>query len=321
MEIAAGVNLASGIDYAWEHPSIQSLVDWGATFVCRYVSPAASKNETLAEAQRLASRGIWSVLVYESTAGRAKAGFAAGASDARRGLELARGMHMPEDRPIYFAVDYDVQHLAEIEGYFRGVDSVLGNRRTGIYGGLKAVRHIYNLGLAKYVWQTYAWSGSPTVWFSPSHIQQYHNDIRVGGVGVDANRATVKDYGQWKPGVSPTPAPPVPPAIDQEEFMFGGMLEEGPNAETMIALPKGHYSGIGFNCDNGAQGLPPANLRVAIQSPNWDVTHVVVDSTKGQTYVPFPDKANTVGISVFRDDKDSAGNPIGGNVRVAFEVS
>jgi hypothetical protein len=317
----AGVNLASGIDYAWQHPSIQSLVDWGATFVCRYVSPAASKNETLAEAQRLASRGIWSVLVYESTAGRAKAGTAAGASDARRALALARGMHMPEDRPIYFAVDYDVQNLAEIEDYFHGVNSVLGNRRTGIYGGLKAVRHIYNLGLAKYVWQTYAWSGSPTVWFTPSHIQQYHNDINIGGVGVDANRATVKDYGQWKPDVSPTPAPPVPPAIDEEEFMYGGMLEEGPGAETMIALPKGKYSTIGFSCDNTRTGKPPANLRVAIASPNFDVLHITVDGSKGQTVVTFPDKTNTIGISILRDDKDAAGNLIAGDVRVGFEVS
>lgn len=308
-DLPRGVKAAQGIDYAWDHPSIQSLVNWGAAFVCRYVSPDAKKNETLEEATRLAARGIWSVLVYESSAARATAGKAAGAADANRALTLARKMHMPEDRPIYFAVDFDLQDLSSIKGYFEGVKSVLGLRRTGVYGGYKAVQYLHGHDLASWVWQTYAWSGGH--WYSPSHIQQYHNDIRVGGVGVDANRATVTDYGQWMPGKSPVSPKPV---VVRSE-MFGGELNLGAGAETMIALPKGVYGTIGFNCDNERPGKPPAKLRVAIWSGNWDVSHVVVDGTKGQTVVTFPDKANASGISILRDAGDA------GDVAVGFEVS
>jgi hypothetical protein len=315
MDITAKGVRPLGIDYAWEHPAISALENWGAAFVCRYVSPDSGKNETLAEAQALAGHGIWSVLVWEASASRALAGRSAGAEDARRALALARTMQMPEDRPIYFAVDFDATsgQQAAINAYLDGAASILGKSRVGIYGGYNPVRRALDGGHCKWAWQTYAWSGGK--WDSRAQLQQYHNDIRVGGIAVDANRATVSDYGQWKPRVSPTPAPPKPDSTDTEELMPSGLLADGQKAITPISLPRGKFKTIGFIADNGLQGLPPAQLRVAVHqgAGHWDTATYKVDSAKGQTVVTFSDQANTDGISVQRLDA--------GDVHVAYEVS
>ena len=62
------------------------------------------------------------------------------------------------------------------------------------------------------------------------------------------------------------------------------------------------------------QGLAPAVLRVAIYDTGWHITNsVTVDSTKGQTMLPFPNPKSTGVISVKRMDA--------GEVVVGYEVS
>jgi GH25 family lysozyme M1 (1,4-beta-N-acetylmuramidase) len=93
-----------------------------------------------------------------------------------------------------------------------------------------------------------------------------------------------------------------------------GQLNTGANAVTVITVPHGSGSSITFGCDNGLQGLPPAVLRVAIRDTQWHVTNnVTVDSTKGQTSIPFPTPKSTGVISVKRMDA--------GEVIVGYEVS
>ncbi|MDX6427944.1 MAG: hypothetical protein QOE54_310 [Streptosporangiaceae bacterium] len=109
------------------------------------------------------------------------------------------------------------------------------------------------------------------------------------------------------------PRPSAPPVEDDD--LPGGRLNEGPQAVTPIALPKGRYKTVGFVCDNALQGKPPALLRVATGTGagTWQSEQVTVDSTQGQTVVTFPDAGNTVGLSVRREDD--------GDVAVAWEVS
>ena len=96
--------------------------------------------------------------------------------------------------------------------------------------------------------------------------------------------------------------------------MQSGQLNTGANALTVITVPHGGGTNIAFGCDNGLQGLPPAVLRVAIYDTQWHVTdNVTVDSTKGQTVLPFPDPKSTGVISVHRQDT--------GEVVVGYEVS
>jgi len=99
-----------------------------------------------------------------------------------------------------------------------------------------------------------------------------------------------------------------------EEEVQSGQLNTGAAAVTVISVPHGSGSNIAFGCDNGLQGLAPAVLRVAIYDTAWHITNsVTVNSTKGQTMLPFPNPKSTGVISVKRMDA--------GEVVVGYEVS
>ena len=195
--------MPEGIDYAFGRPTMAALKAAGIKFVCRYLSHSPSKNLTPAEARKLTDAGIWIVVVWETTAKRALAGHAAGAADARDARAQARDCGMPDDRPVYFAVDWDASsgQQATINAYLDGAASVLGRDQVGIYGGYGPVRRALNGGHAKWAWQTYAWSGGR--WDSRAQLQQYSNGHTIGGVDCDYDRAEASDYGQWRVGVTP----------------------------------------------------------------------------------------------------------------------
>jgi hypothetical protein len=309
--------MAEGVDYAWGRPGATALKAAGKTFAMRYLSHDGSgKNLDHAEAVHLSNAGIDLGVVWETTAKRALAGHATGAQDARDADAQARACGMPHDRPIYFAVDFDASsgQRSAILDYFRGVASVLGVSRTGMYGGYYPIKWAFDAGVIRWGWQTYAWSGGK--WDSRAQLRQYSNDHVIGGVGLDYDRSTKSDFGQWKVGVVPvvTPTPPAQPT-EEEEDMPAGQLADGAKAITPIALPKGRYKTLGLIADNGLQGLPAAQLRVAVHQGggNWHTEIVTVDSAKGQTVLVFPNQAATDGISVRREDA--------GDVHVAYEVS
>jgi GH25 family lysozyme M1 (1,4-beta-N-acetylmuramidase) len=103
-------------------------------------------------------------------------------------------------------------------------------------------------------------------------------------------------------------------SFQEEVEVQSGQLNTGAGALTVITVPHGGGTNIAFGCDNSLQGLPPAVLRVAIFDTQWHVTDsVTVDSTKGQTVLPFPDPKSTGVISVHRQDT--------GEVVVGYEVS
>jgi hypothetical protein len=116
---------------------------------------------------------------------------------------------MPAGRPLYFAVDYDAPEKDQpaIDAYFRGVASVIGLARTGVYGGYWPLSRLKDAGLATWFWQTDAWSGSNRL--AGRHLHQHAATIRIGGVSCDKNTALVADFGQWMPGTTPTPEPHV----------------------------------------------------------------------------------------------------------------
>jgi hypothetical protein len=188
--------MTKGIDYAWSKPSASWIKSQGYGFAMRYLSRDSSKDLSLGEANSLASYGIWMGVVWETSARRARDGYAAGRVDAARALAAARELEMPEDRPIYFAVDYDAS-TSEVVGYFQGVVSYMGLARTGVYGGYNVVKGLDSAGLATWFWQTLAWSGGR--WYAGNHIEQYEV-----GVSWDENRSKQDDFGQWMPGKSYT---------------------------------------------------------------------------------------------------------------------
>jgi hypothetical protein len=195
--------MPEGIDYAFGRPSMAALKSAGIKFVCRYLSHSPSKNLTSAEARKLTDAGIWIVVVWETTAKRALDGHAAGAADARDARAQARDCGMPDDRPVYFAVDWDASsgQQGTINSYLDGAASVLGRDQVGIYGGYGPVKRALDGGHATWAWQTYAWSGGR--WDSRAQLQQYSNGHTIGGVGCDYDRSKAGDYGQWRVGVTP----------------------------------------------------------------------------------------------------------------------
>lgn len=192
-----------GLDYAWSHPSVSAMKKAGVKFACRYLSHDGGKNLTRTEATALTNAGIACVVVWESTANRARSGRTGGIADAKAANTQAKAAGMPSTRPIYFAVDFDATpgDQAKINAYLDGAASVIGRDRVGIYAGYYPLKRAMDAGHAKWGWQTYAWSGGQ--WYSGAHIQQYSNGHTVGGASCDYNRATKSDFGQWMVGKTP----------------------------------------------------------------------------------------------------------------------
>lgn len=193
-----------GIDYAFSpHPAIGELLPGGIRFVMRYTSPLASndhngKNLVPAEKQQLLAAGLAIGIVFESGSGRVLGGHAAGVLDAEHANAVVKALGMA-GLPVYFACDFDIQHaqLPVLGAYLDGAASVIGQARTGVYGGITAVRYALDHGHAHWAWQTYAWSGTPTSWDPRAHVRQFRNGVHVAGATVDMNEAMRGDFGQW----------------------------------------------------------------------------------------------------------------------------
>lgn len=194
-----------GVDYAFHRPSINGLVAIGKHFACRYVGPGSSdKHLTPAEAADLSTHGLSIVANAEGTADGLLAGASAGTSWATSAHRHAVACGMPPDRPIYLSVDFDVteSQWSRIAAALRAAGQVLGPDRVGIYGGYDAIAWAARDKVARWFWQTYAWSQSR--WHPLAHIRQYRNGVSLVGGTVDLNTAMVADYGQWTVGQRPT---------------------------------------------------------------------------------------------------------------------
>jgi hypothetical protein len=210
-----------GVDFT-SGPRTDTLVVAGVTFCCRYVAQVNHETEakllTGTEAMSHARAGISTVTNFEWTRGRATEGHHAGVVDAG----VALGQHLaaggPPDRPIYFSVDKDVSP-AEVTPYFKGVASVLGLARTGVYGSFRVVKALKEAGLVTWCWQTYAWSQG--AWFAGNNIEQYANEQNLDGHLVDHDRSRTADFGQWYPVSFGSQPPGVrAPRVQEEYEMF-----------------------------------------------------------------------------------------------------
>lgn len=162
-----------GIDFAWRRVKARAARKIGARFAASYLSTDASKNWTRAMIRAYHAAGLGTVCVWETAATRALARYAAGRADARAALRQEQALGVPASRPIYFAVDFNetARQARAVASYFRGVNSVLGVRRTGGYGGYRTIKRLFKAGLIRFGWQTSAWSGGR--WDPRAQLQQY----------------------------------------------------------------------------------------------------------------------------------------------------
>lgn len=187
-----------GIDYASARPDLDEVKSKGYVFAARYVCALlGTKVITKEEADDIRAHGLGLVLVYEQYIYRPREGRAAGHADAVVALAQARAAGFPEDRPIYFAVDFDARPADQpaIDEYLRGAAEVMGLARTGVYGGINLIDRCWASKTATWFWQTGAWSYHKES--VHAHLVQMtaQDGTIVGGVKVDINETRQLDWG------------------------------------------------------------------------------------------------------------------------------
>lgn len=190
-----------GVDYAFTSVNPGALAEAGKTFACRYGGPGtADKHLTEPEALALNEAGLSLVALAEGLAHPASLTKDLGAAHAWSAATMFANLGMPADRPIYFAMDWDVQgqDWPGVVEYFRGVARVIAKTRIGIYGGYNAVHWANRDEIASWFFQTFAWSHGQ--WRGLRGMEQYRNNVPIGGGVVDLCRAVTADFGQWMVG-------------------------------------------------------------------------------------------------------------------------
>jgi len=212
------------IDFAMRQIPAQDIRAAGHSGVINYVStsrPGSSmgaKPITLPYAQSLTAAGLAIVSNYQygKPGGTAPSdftrGYAGGVADARTAWQLHTAAGGGKSAPIYFSVDDDVNDDTwnrVVLQWFRGINSVIGVQRTGIYGGIKACQWATRDGVIGrsqspgrvWAWQTRSWSGGqvyPAAVLYQRVVSTASNPGPVvGGLEVDVSDALAQDVGQW----------------------------------------------------------------------------------------------------------------------------
>ncbi len=139
-------------------------------------------------------------------------GYDGGVADAATALRLHAAAGGPDKVPIFFSVDEDIgleTWNAVAVNWFRGINSVLGVDRTGIYGGDRTCAWAIRDGVVGqstsaghwWAWQTRAWSGGrrePRVVLYQAVVDTDASPgAPLGGTYVDVNEVLATDFGQW----------------------------------------------------------------------------------------------------------------------------
>jgi hypothetical protein len=281
----------TGIDVAWARPTVAEIKAAGAHWVARYFSTDDRKDLHASEVTAYHAAGLGIVTVWETTAGRALAGRAAGIADAKAAEAQRKAVGLPGTHVHHFAVDQDAA-WASVVAYFDGVISVLGLARVGAYGGLRVIEGAHGHGI-RYLWQTVAWSGG--AWSAHATIRQPGGTTLHGG--ADWDTAMVPDFGQYPRPVAP-PKPPKPPAPKPaptllEDDMLA-YINIPANADVDIPVePAGTVQHPGGGARNGPMWISaapqgadatlvvtehtahgwgkPQNVKVTVAGPRWSM--------------------------------------------------
>lgn len=212
------------IDFAMHQIPAEHIRAAGYSGVVNYVSmsrPGSSfgaKPITRPYAQSLTAAGLVIVSNYQygKPGGTAPSdftrGYAGGIADARTAWQLHTAAGGGQSAPVFFTIDEDISRdtwNTVALPWFRGINSVLGVQRTGVYGGIDVCRWAAADGVIgssstpgyRWAWQTRAWSGNqiePTAVLYQRVVATASNPgPLVGGFEVDVNDVRASDCGQW----------------------------------------------------------------------------------------------------------------------------
>src|ERR1035437_8846372 len=192
-------------DYARVRPDLDALRAAGVGVVRYVCALIGTKVITKEEADDIRAHGLCLVLVYEQYELRPLEGRAAGHADALVALAQARAAGFPDDRPVYFAVDFDAQPIQQtvIDEYLQGVAEVIGLERTGVYGGIKLIDRCWSNKTASWFWQTGAWSKGAES--KHAHLVQMTatNPQIIGNAKVNVDETRQADFGAAFMGETP----------------------------------------------------------------------------------------------------------------------
>ena len=139
-------------------------------------------------------------------------GYDGGVADAQMALAVHGAAGGPPTAPIFFSVDepLDVGRWKALAApWFRGINSVLGVGRTGIYGGVNELAWAIADGVVgasttpgyRWAWQTKAWSGGKrapgAVLFQREVVTATDPGALIDGIHVDVDDVLAPDFGQW----------------------------------------------------------------------------------------------------------------------------
>jgi hypothetical protein len=157
--------------------------------------------------------------VFETTANRALAGYAAGKADALYVLDELSRLGLPPDLEVFFAVDSDVDPVS-VDPYFQGVHDVYA--AGGVYGSYRVVHKLETeLGIAG--WQTAAWSNGARD--GAAAIFQSGGQKQIGTVTVDVDYAAT--LGAWAYGGDMTPEDLLNYDVPRQGVGFDGSPQTG----------------------------------------------------------------------------------------------
>jgi len=139
-------------------------------------------------------------------------GYEGGAADAQTALRLHAAAGGPDLAPIFFSVDEDIDSdtwKSIAVKWFRGINSVLGADRTGIYGHNRSCAWAIGDGVIgpstthgyRWAWQTAAWSHAErepaAVLYQAEIVTASDPGALIDGVHVDVDEVLAADFGQW----------------------------------------------------------------------------------------------------------------------------
>jgi hypothetical protein len=139
-------------------------------------------------------------------------GYDGGVADAQTAQRLHAAAGGPVSAPIFFSIDEDIDAntwKSVAVQWLRGINSVLGVERTGVYGHAGVCSWAIADGVIghsttpghRWAWQTRAWSHGArepaAVLYQSVIVTASDPGISLGGTHVDEDEVLAADFGQW----------------------------------------------------------------------------------------------------------------------------
>lgn len=304
--------MAKGCDYSFYRPTDAELAPFD--FVFRYAGGSASKELTAAEANHLKALGKRIGANFESTG---KGGdFNQGVADAKYADAHFRSCGATGDFVIFFSIDEDVP-VASQDGYFKGINSVIGVARTDVYGSTGLSQHLRAAGLIRPGldgWRTMStgWTGGAG---STGEFAITQDGYGLNGqVDVDTAYAPLESF-TWVPGeaasVTPASNSSSTSTVSEDDMAFIPLAPGSPVCIPNPAAVNGGGTGkLAIGCDFGSTTVRVATYSFAAKG--WSVQTVAVSAAGGVAVIDMPQDTNKVSLDV----QDAGAAAVGATVTV-----